>query len=103
MNTTPTRQPIYIQAPKTNTLAIVSLVLGIGAFVVGIFLPFLMQLGAVICGHMARGQIARSGGQEGGDGLALTGLILGYIGLAIFGLVALVLGGSILALIGLAS
>jgi Domain of unknown function (DUF4190) len=55
--------------PKTNTLAIVSLVLA-----------FVVSLGAVITGHIALGQIKRTG--EAGHGLALAGVILGYIGLA---------------------
>ncbi len=52
-------------APPTNTLAIVALVLA-----------FIVPLGGIICGHIARGQIKRTG--EGGDGLALAGLIIGY-------------------------
>jgi hypothetical protein len=52
-------------APPTNTLAIVALVLA-----------FVVPLGGIICGHIARGQIKRTG--EGGDGLALAGLIIGY-------------------------
>ena len=34
---------------------------------------------AIVCGHMARGEIARSGGRLGGDGLAVAGLVLGWI------------------------
>jgi protein-disulfide isomerase len=59
----------YPQVPRTNTLAIVSLV---SAFVV--------SLVAVITGHLALGQIARRG--ERGRGLAIAGLVLGYVGLA---------------------
>lgn len=51
---------------KTNTLAIVAL---IGAFV-------LAPVG-IICGHMALGQIKKTG--EGGRPLALWGTILGYV------------------------
>lgn len=57
----------YSPAPRTNTLAIVSLV---SAFVVSIV--------AVITGHIALSQIKRTG--ETGRGMALAGLILGYIG-----------------------
>jgi hypothetical protein len=66
---------------KTNTLAIVALVLGI----VGI------SLGAVICGHISLGQIGRTG--EQGRGMAIAGLVLGYIGLAITVLLILLLVG----------
>ena len=55
---------------KTNTMAIVSL---IGAFFV--------SLVGIICGHIALKQIRETG--EGGRGLAMAGLIIGYIGLAI--------------------
>jgi 3-oxoacyl-[acyl-carrier protein] reductase len=58
-------QPAPAYAPPTNTLAIVALVLG-----------FVFPIGGIICGHIARNQIKRTG--EGGDGLALAGLILGY-------------------------
>ena len=62
--------------PKTNTLAIVSLVLA-----------FFISLGAIICGHIALSQIKKTG--ENGRGLALAGLILGYVGLVV-GFIAIV-------------
>jgi hypothetical protein len=37
----------------------------------------------VICGHVARAKIRKSGGALGGRNIAIAGLILGYIGLAI--------------------
>lgn len=60
-------QPFPVR-PKTNTLAIVSLVSA-----------FFVSLAAVITGHIALGQIKRRG--EGGRGLAIAGLILGYAGM----------------------
>ena len=75
----PYQQPYlpYPVAPPTNSLAIASLVCGVGTFAVGLsFLP------AIICGHIARRQI-RETGQQGG-GLALAGLILGYVGGVLF-------------------
>jgi hypothetical protein len=66
--------------PRTSSLAIVSLIFGILAYV---FLPFVGALIAVICGHSARSEIRRAPpGTIDGDGLALTGLILGWIQLA---------------------
>jgi hypothetical protein len=63
----------YPVARPTNGLAVAALVCGIAQFFVGVtFIP------AIICGHMARRQIRLTG--EGGDGMALAGLILGYIG-----------------------
>jgi hypothetical protein len=67
----------YPPAPPTNGLAIAALVCGVGGFVVGLsFIP------AIICGHLARRQIRQTG--ERGAGLALAGLILGYVGIALF-------------------
>lgn len=68
---------------KTNTLSIVSLVLGIlstplGCCTVGI----LTAIPAVICGHMALGQLKQDALQKG-KGLAVAGLILGYLSIAI--------------------
>jgi hypothetical protein len=66
--------------PRTSSLAIVSLIFGILAYVC---LPFVGALIAVICGHSARSEIRRAPpGSIDGDGLALTGLILGWIQLA---------------------
>ena len=56
--------------PRTNSLAIVSLVLAL-----------LFPIAAIPTGHIARSQIRRTG--EQGNGLALAGLIVGYIGVAI--------------------
>lgn len=63
----------------TNTLAVVSLVFGILAF---LLLPLIGALVAVVCGHHGRSQIRRRG--QDGSGLALAGLILGYINISIF-------------------
>ncbi|MEE3157100.1 hypothetical protein ASB58_04200 [Pseudomonas abyssi] len=64
----------------TSSLAIVSLVAGI----LGLF--FFGSIIAIICGHIARSQIKESKGAQSGDGMALSGLILGYIGVAIWAL-----------------
>jgi hypothetical protein len=55
---------------RTNPLAVIALVLG-----------FVFPLLAIPVGHVARRQIVRTG--EQGDGLALTGLIFGYLGLIV--------------------
>lgn len=62
---------------QTNGLAIAALVCGVAQ----VFLWFLAAIPAVVLGHMARKQIRQTG--EQGDGMALAGLILGYIGLAL--------------------
>jgi Domain of unknown function (DUF4190) len=58
---------------ETNTLAFFS-------FFVSIFWFFgLASIVAIVLGHIARAQIRRSG--ESGAGLALLGIILGWVGL----------------------
>jgi hypothetical protein len=62
----------------TNGFAIASLVLGILGWVpcgIGSVL-------AIVFGFIARSQIRASGGRQGGDGLAIAGLILGFLGVA---------------------
>jgi len=74
-------------APKTNVLAIVSLV----AALVGMFIiPFIGSVVAVITGHMSLSQIKRTG--ENGRGMGLAGTIVGWvgIGLSIIGLFLLI-------------
>jgi hypothetical protein len=81
--------------PRTSSMAIVSLIFGILAYV---FLPFVGALIAVICGHSARAEIRRAmPGTIDGDGLALTGLILGWIQLAV---TAIAIAFAILLLFG---
>ena len=63
-------------APATSTLAVVSLIAGIVSW---ILMPFLAGLVAIACGHMARGEIRRGNGTLEGDGLAVAGLVLGWI------------------------
>ncbi|MFT5498603.1 MAG: hypothetical protein ACI9TH_004018 [Kiritimatiellia bacterium] len=60
-------------------LAIASMTLGILSFC--LLGPF-SAVPAIICGHMARNRAKRSPLQYGGSGMALAGLILGYIALA---------------------
>lgn len=60
----------------TNNMAVISAVLGILG-IIGL-LPLIGSIGAIICGHMARSQIAAHPEQEG-SGLAMVGLITGYL------------------------
>jgi hypothetical protein len=61
-------------ATGTSKLAVWSLVLGC----LSIFLSLLASIPAIILGHMGLNQIKRNPGLQGG-GMALAGLILGYI------------------------
>jgi uncharacterized protein DUF1707/uncharacterized protein DUF4190 len=79
-------QPV-LAYPTTNGLAVASLVAGF------LWLGWVGSILAVIFGHIALGQINRSGGREGGSGLAIAGLVLGYMGVATLLLVLLVAGG----------
>lgn len=82
----------YLPTAPTNSLAIVSLVAGVLSWVL---CPIVAGIVAVITGHVARRQMRASG--ESGGGLALAGLILGYVHLAFwvggFLVWVLVLGG----------
>lgn len=69
----------YPQARKTNTLAIVSMIASIVGFLW--ILPFIGSLAGAIMGHISLKQIAQSG--EGGRGMALAGVIVGWVGLGI--------------------
>jgi hypothetical protein len=66
MSDAPTPTPSAPAAGRTNTLAIVALILGI-----------VVPIGGIICGPIALGQIKRTG--ENGRGLAMAGLIIGCV------------------------
>ena len=73
--------------PKTSALAIWSLALGIlGVVLVLACLGVLFAIPGVICGHIAYSRIKRSSGALAGEGMAIAGLITGYvsIGLSVF-------------------
>ena len=86
------RPPQFQPAPPTNGLAIASLILSISAFVA---LPLIGSIAGVVCGHMARSQLRQRRGE--GDGLALAGLIIGWIGIAFYGLLLLFILGVVFA------
>jgi hypothetical protein len=74
----------YQPAPTTNGLAVASLVASF--FWVLWFGSFL----AVIFGHVALSQIKQSGGRQQGYGVAMAGLVLGYVELGFLALWVLV-------------
>jgi hypothetical protein len=73
--------PGYYAGPqagrRTNQLAIAALICGVAQVVFG----FLTGIPAIVLGHIARRQIRETG--EDGAGMALAGLILGYVGIAL--------------------
>ena len=66
--------------PHTPAVAIWSLILAILSFTCGWVFT---AIPAVICGHIARAKIRKSGGALGGKGIATAGLVLGYIALVL--------------------
>ena len=85
--------PAYTLATgaHTNTLAVVSLVAGIGSFfahVVPGIGGFTVSLIAIITGYMARQQIKQTG--ERGMGMATAGIVIGVIHLALIGFLVIV-------------
>jgi hypothetical protein len=71
--------------PRTNGLAVASLVLGILSLCYGITSPL-----ALIFGYRGKRQIDQSGGTQGGRGMAIAGIVLGWIG-AVFLVLLIVL------------
>ena len=76
----PPRRPVPSFAParpETSGLGVAGMVLGILSLCGGI-----TALPAVICSHLSLRAIRRSGGKLGGVGMAVTGLVIGYLALA---------------------
>ena len=108
----PYEPPATVQAPyapqyssatnrPTNALAIISLVASLTGLTI---FPLVGSIAGVITGHLARRQIAET--QEQGSGLALAGLITGYvtIGLALLAVVvAVFFFGVLLTTVGVVS
>jgi len=95
------RGAAYTMAAKilpTSGMAIAALVLGIGGLT---FLPLLGSIIAAILGPMARSEIRRRPDQVTGDGVALVGLVLGWIGIGLAVLGMLLFGAiTVCALAG---
>jgi hypothetical protein len=69
----------YATGPRTNALSIVSLI----SSLVGLFIiPIIASIVGVITGHMALGQVKRNG--ENGRGMALAGVIIGWVSLGLW-------------------
>jgi Domain of unknown function (DUF4190) len=73
-------RPVSLATRQTSRKAIASLVCGVCGLLY--FFLFPAAVAAVILGHMSRSEIRRSAGRLRGSGIALTGLILGYAGVA---------------------
>jgi hypothetical protein len=84
MNETIPPIPGNLSQPKTSALAIWSLILGvIGLLLLLICIGPLFAIPGVICGHMAYSRIKHSSGALAGQGMALAGLITGYVSIGL--------------------
>ena len=100
---------IQSQQPPNNPLAVTGMVLGISTLVLGCCcgrIPFLgiiaslislvTPIAGLICSFIARSQIKKSNGAQGGEGMALAGIICsGVYLLLVLGIVALVVAGAV--------
>ena len=68
--------PVPAGPPQNSSKAILSLVCGLL-----IFVP-LAFIGAIVFGHMALSEIKKSAGRLKGEGMAIAGLVLGYMWVA---------------------
>ncbi len=71
--------PPPVPQPKTSALAVWSLVLGILSLMC---FTIFAGIPGVICGHKALSKIKKSDGSLSGKGLAIAGLVTGYLGIA---------------------
>jgi hypothetical protein len=76
---------IYVERASANGFAIASLVLGI------LWIYWIGSILALIFGYVGKGQIDRAGGHQTGRGMAIAGIVLGWIGVGIL-LLLIVLG-----------
>ena len=77
------------QPAQTDGGAVASMVLGIASIV--LCLSFLAGIPAIILGHISRSRIRKSMGRLQGEGMALAGLIMGYVSLPLVLMFAAVL------------
>jgi len=83
--------PVPAGPPKTNSRAVAAMICGVAEF----FTLGLTSIPAVILGHTARKEIRQTG--EAGDGLAMTGLVLGWVVIGLWLLFWAVLVGMYVA------
>jgi len=84
----------YVPSRPTNGMAIASLICSVAGW---ILLPLIGGIAGVILGHIATSQIRRT--KEDGRGLAVAGLVVGYIQI---GVILIVVALWILLIVGLA-
>jgi len=70
---------------RTNGFSVTALVLGLTSFC-----TIVSGILAVIFGNVALGKIAQSQGREKGRGMAIAGIVLGWVSIAILGVFAVI-------------
>jgi hypothetical protein len=70
--------PQYVPQQTTNGFAVASLVLGI------LWIFWIGSILALVFGYIAKSQIDGSRGAQGGRGLAIAGIVLGWVGVGMF-------------------
>lgn len=84
-----------VNQSQTSGLAITSMVLGILGIIIGWISLAIPSLLAIIFGHIARSKIRNGNGEISGDGMAITGLVTGYL------VFSIVIVGGIMAIIAI--
>ncbi len=103
LDVTPEEEPASYESPPTyvppapsaptSGMAIAALVLGISGVTV---FPFLGSILALIFGYMARNEIRRRPDQLRGEGLAVGGIVTGWVGVGLMVLSIVGAGGFLL-------
>lgn len=98
--------PAFPAARPNSGAAIASLVCGIAGLVLGFgffwaFFPLLISIAAVITGHIALKKLKQNPGL-GGRGMAIAGLITGYVGTGFLVITVIIAIGTFLLLGGFA-
>jgi hypothetical protein len=84
----PAVQVVHVPSPpRTNGMAVASMIVGI------VWIWGVGSIVALVLGYSAKAQIDRSGGMETGRGMAVAGIVLGWIGIA--GLLLVILSTAI--------
>jgi hypothetical protein len=88
-------QGVGSQPAPTDSMAVCALVFGL----IGLFCFPLVGIGGVICGHIARKRASESPIPTSSGGIALAGLICGYLSLVVLLLIVVFYGIAIFAAI----
>jgi hypothetical protein len=81
--------PRQIARPAVDSMAIAALACGMGEF----FTMGLTAIPAIVLGHIARRRVRQTG--QRGDGIAMAGLILGWVGLIAAIIAVLIIAASV--------